>query len=226
MITPADYDAWYRSSRGRWIGERESRRLLTDLHPEVGASVLDVGCGTGYFTRQLALAGLHATGIDADAAMVRFAQTQRTTDEIYLTGNASALPFADRQFDYGIAITSFCFIEDQVTALRELLRVSRVRVALGLLNRHSLLYLRKGRHGGRGGYRAAHWHSPSEVHRLFGQAGLVDIRLRSAIYLSGDDGFTRLIERLTPARLTCGAFLLAIAAVPAANEDRETFPTL
>lgn len=39
--------------------------------------VLDVGCGTGWFTRQLAaLSGLQVTGIDLDADSLAFARNR------------------------------------------------------------------------------------------------------------------------------------------------------
>lgn len=43
----AAYDAWYDSQRGRWIGETEFSLLCKLLMPQAGASLLDVGCGSG-----------------------------------------------------------------------------------------------------------------------------------------------------------------------------------
>jgi len=66
-MKPEQYDAWYRTPRGAWIGDTEFRLLLRLLAPQRGETLLDVGCGTGYFTRRCAReAGLQATGVDPD----------------------------------------------------------------------------------------------------------------------------------------------------------------
>lgn len=202
------YDAWYDTPRGAWIGATEFDLLHANLRPAPGASVLDAGCGTGYFTRRFARAGLQATGIDADAAAIRFAKSKTAAGERYLAGDARALPFPNRHFDFGVAITSFCFIADEVQALTELARVTRRRVALGLLNRHSLLYRQK---CGQGAYRGAHWHTPQEARHLFEQCGMPRVTIRSAIFLPGGGGIAKRIETAMPNHVLLGGFLLALS---------------
>lgn len=208
---PSTYEAWYHTPRGAWIGDCEFDLLYANLRPTPGASVLDVGCGTGYFTRRLAQTGLRATGIDPDTAAIEYAKSKTVADERYLVGDACALPFPDRYFDYAVAITSFCFIADPQRALTELARVTRRRVALGLLNRHSLLYLHKGRHGGQGAYRGAHWHTPQEARHLFEYCGMPRVTIRSAIFLPDGGGIAQRIEAIVPNRMTLGGFLLVVS---------------
>ena len=48
-MTAADYDAWYDTPRGRWIGEREWALVRDALQLQAQDSVLDVaGVPTGY----------------------------------------------------------------------------------------------------------------------------------------------------------------------------------
>ena len=53
-MNPADYDAWYATPRGRWIGDAEYALAARLLAPQAGDSLPDVGCGTGWFTRRAA----------------------------------------------------------------------------------------------------------------------------------------------------------------------------
>lgn len=84
-----------------------------------------------------------------------------------MAGDARALPFPDQAFDLSISVTALCFIHEQRQALAEILRVTRRRIAIGLINRYSLLYLHKGRGDGRGAHQGAHWHTVAEVRALF-----------------------------------------------------------
>lgn len=207
-MTPETYESWYRTPRGRWIADTEYRLLRDRLRAAPGSSILDVGCGTGYFTRRLAKEGFMATGIDPDADMIRYAAAQGG-NVTYHVADACALPFPDSSFDQVIAITSLCFIRERQRAVAEMLRVARVRITLGLLNRHSLLYQRKGQHGGSGAYRGAHWHTAREARRLLSACNVCNIVVRSAIFVPGGGGVAKVLERAIPGHLPLGGFLLA-----------------
>jgi SAM-dependent methyltransferase len=212
-VTPDQYDAWYATDRGRWIGEIEFRLILESLEPDPGARILDVGCGTGYFTRRFAAEGYKMIGLDPDPAMLAYARAHRGGSEGYVLGDGRGLPFPDREFDYCVSITALCFIADEREALREMARVCRRGLALGLLNRWSLLYLQKGRGGGRGAYRGARWHTPREVRALLETLPPKTRRVRTAICLpSGGE----LARRLEPAcsLLPFGGFIAAVARDP------------
>ena len=204
----AAYDSWYATARGRWIGETEYALLCRALASAPGDSLLDVGCGTGYFTRRFAREHLRVTGLDPDAAMLRFAAAHGAAGERYLYGDARALPFPARSFDLCISITALCFIDEQARAVAEILRVTRRRFALGLLNRDSLLYLQKSGTAGAGAYRGAHWHTEAEVRRLFDGLPVTQLALRTAIFLPGGSRFAQLCERVLPGTVPWGSFLV------------------
>jgi len=206
ITDPADYEAWYHTSRGQWIGDREFTLLQQLLRPEAGASMLDVGCGTGHFSRRFAGIGLLVTGIDPDPAVLKFAMRQGG-DIRYMQGDALELPFADNSFEYTVAVTSLCFIEDPLQALREMWRVTRQTLTLGLLNRRSLLHWKK---QGQGGYSGARWDTAGEVMKewipvLVPAPG--KIYVRSAIFLPQGTRVARLSEQWLPRSLLLGGFL-------------------
>ncbi len=207
-MAPDEYDAWYQTPRGSWIGQTEYQLIRTLLRAEPGSSLVDIGCGTGYFTRHFAKDGLLVAGLDPNQSMIDYAQLHRVADERYIRGNAVALPFSDCSFKYCSAITSLCFIKDQALAVSEMVRVTETRIALGLLNRHSLLYLQKGKNGGSGAYKGAHWHTVSEVYQLFFGLPVSNLQIRSAIYLPGGNFMARSIEAIMYHRLLLGGFLI------------------
>jgi SAM-dependent methyltransferase len=215
------YDAWYHTPRGAWIGEIEFQLLRQLLRPERGQSLLDVGCcGTGYFTRRFAgETGLRAVGLDPNASWLEFARASSPGSERYCIGTTESLPFANRSFDLGVSVTALCFVDDARRAVREILRVTRKRFAIGLLNRHSLLYLQKGRAGGSGAYRGAHWHTTQEIRALFDGLPAANLKVRSAVFLADGGPIARGIERLISHRLSLGAFAVVAGDVRGQKQD-------
>lgn len=214
-MQPKQYEAWYATRRGAWIGEEEYRLVASLLAPRPGETLLDVGCGTGYFTRRFAAnaADGNIVGADVDLNMLRFADGHSHGID-FVAADARRLPFPDGSFDLVVSITALCFIREEKQALREMLRVARRRVVLGLLNRHSLLYLAKGRRGGRGAYRSAHWHTPAEALRLFDGLPVRHAGLGTAITIPGGKRWSRRMEPLLRRWLPgCGGFIAVAAEV-------------
>lgn len=212
-----NYDAWYQTPRGSWIGDIEYRLLHRMLAPVSDATLLDVGCGTGYFTRRFAQnAGLRVTGLDPDRDSLDFARAHGRPNDVYIAGDARELPFPDASFDFVSSITALCFIQDQRQALQEIVRVTRKRFVLGLLNRHSVLYCQKGRDGGIGAYRGAHWHTINEIHDLVRGLAVRDVLVRTAVFVPSAGAAARVIERMAPNLLPWGAFI-AVVGTPCAH---------
>lgn len=87
-----------------------------------GMCVLDIGCGAGYGTAELAAQATQATGIDLSPAAVAHAQETYRRDHLrFLAASATALPFQDASFDL---ITAFEVIE-HLTQWQDLLREAR-----------------------------------------------------------------------------------------------------
>ena len=211
-IDPADYDAWYSTPRGRWIGDTEFALLVRHIKSTPGSSILDVGCGTGWFSRRFADAGFAVTGVDIDPASVEFSRGKSNARTSFFVGDARQLTFPDRSFDYAISVAALCFVDDWRGALREIVRVARRGWAVGLLNRHSVLWRQKGRNR-HGSYAGAHWHTASEVREALQSMDAQRVRLRTAIFWPSGTSMARLAESVVPNWLPWGAFLLVSGRV-------------
>lgn len=209
-VTPEKYDAWYDTPRGRWIGELEWTAVRNALQLQASDTVLDVGCGTGWFTRRAETVSARVVGLDIDRASLDFARHKGAGQAEYLLGDATCLPFADAAFDKVMSIAALCFVSNWQAALSEIVRVSRQRFAVGLLNRTSLLYLQKGRGEGAGAYKGAHWHTHDEVCAALTDLPVEHLRVSYAVFAPLGCVMVRAAaERLIPGSLPLGSLLLA-----------------
>jgi SAM-dependent methyltransferase len=157
------YEAWY-AGEGARADELEKALLGKMLERFKGArSVLEIGCGTGHFTRWMAERGLNAVGVDISEPMLEEARGLGGPE--YLHGDALALPFVDRSYDVTALITTLEFLPDPARALAEAARVARRGILLGVLNRWSLLALRY-RFSGKSLWRSARFFGPRELATL------------------------------------------------------------
>lgn len=212
-MSPEQYDAWYHTSRGRWTGDAEWALLRTALEPAVGDSILDVGCGTGWFTRRAVDEGAYVTGLDIDEAALSFARRHCPANVRLVLGDATGLPFGDRTFDRVMSVTALCFVDDWSRALAEIVRVTRLRFAVGLLNRNSLLWIQKGRRGGTGAYRGAHWHTKAELNTAMAGITSYDVRYSFGVFLPDGGTMARIAERTLPQALALGSFIVLSGSV-------------
>ena len=133
----ASYEGWYETA-GRRADALEKRlldELLTDF-PALG-TVLEVGCGTGHFSRWFEARGLHVVG--ADLSMEMLVEFRRLKGPPCVRGRAERLPFASRSVDLVAFITTLEFVGDPQVAVGEACRVARKGVLVGALNRRSAL---------------------------------------------------------------------------------------
>ena len=129
-----EYDKWYNQGEGHEIGNAQRdclRRLLGDGN---GRRLLDIGSGTGYFSRWFKSLGFDVTGIDSAPKMVAYAYRDSGPGINYQLADASKLPFQNDSFDLVVFTTSFEFIDRPEQALEEAFRVASEEILMLLLN--------------------------------------------------------------------------------------------
>lgn len=88
------WDAWEREERPRPalgpVTDVELERFITHVPDRHGRSAVDVGCGTGGFTRQLHRFGFDVTGLDFSSAALAAARLTPLTEVRYLHHDLNA----------------------------------------------------------------------------------------------------------------------------------------
>jgi ubiquinone/menaquinone biosynthesis C-methylase UbiE len=163
----ARYEDWYRGPGA--LPDRLEKELLEkalETFPE-RETLLEVGCGTGHFTRWFSEKGLATMGVDLSRMML--AEARRRGTSAYAVADAAALPFADCSFDLVALVAALEFLEEPKRALRESVRVARHGLLLGTFNRYSLYAMRR-RLRPSPMWRRARFHRPAEIRRLVAEA--------------------------------------------------------
>jgi ubiquinone/menaquinone biosynthesis C-methylase UbiE len=145
-IVPRIYERWWRPALGRVAkgafgpgmnDEKRIARLLLALSP--GDGVLDVGCGTGNFTRDFAKSvgpdGL-VVGLDVSQTMLRRAVRDTAEDGLkqvaYVRGDAADVPFLNASFDAVCCFAALNLFADPYAALDSFTRVLTPGGRLGI----------------------------------------------------------------------------------------------
>ena len=87
-------------------------------------AILDVGCGTGRYTRLLEDLVASMVGVDISEKMIHIAKT-KTEIACYIVADASHLPFKDNVFHIVLSALVVNHIEDPNLFLTEMLRTCR-----------------------------------------------------------------------------------------------------
>jgi ubiquinone/menaquinone biosynthesis C-methylase UbiE len=143
-----DYDAHrfrtprrQRRNARKWIAIRKALALADGIR-----TIVDLPCGTGRFTGDLARAGYEVVGSDISIEMMQQASAvpgaQHANIKGYVRADAEAMPFATKSVDCLMSIRFLFHVDPQIRRrmLREFGRVSRRWIVADYRHKYSLRY--------------------------------------------------------------------------------------
>jgi ubiquinone/menaquinone biosynthesis C-methylase UbiE len=193
------------------------------LNISAGERVLDVGCGSGAVTREIARrvgAGGRAVGLDPSPALLAVAHD--LAQEIGLgdrmefhEGDALRLPFSDRPFDAVVCVTVLSHVPNGEAAVPELVRVLRSGGRVGVFDldtdmtafTHPDRSLTRRIVAAGSDATAVNGWLIRQLPLLFQRAGLVDVRARGFFPLETDlqSFYASMADRCVEAAVKVGA---------------------
>ena len=208
------YDKWYDSARGA-IYDRLEKQVIDGYLKDITipARLLEVGCGTGHFSKYFSDRGFIITGVDISSEMIRIARQKQIPNSHFEIADGRCLPFENESFDVAVAITVLEFAAEPEKIISEMVRCvkkSKGILIIGFLNALSKYnQKRKNRPGSI--YSAAKYFSPQHTHKLLSRYGLPTIRITGFVpenkcLLSLSPLWEQLFKRLSP---QTGAFIAA-----------------
>ena len=106
---PTSFVQFMDTSHAQPTAQSYKQEMMKQLAVQKGATILDVGCGTGQDTLDLAQAvGTYGrvTGIDSSETMLQEARARAAQAQLsvkFVLADATQLPFADASFEIGRA---------------------------------------------------------------------------------------------------------------------------
>ena len=113
---------------------RPRHRAIVQMVREMGlppdARILDLGCGPGFLSFDLAAQGYRGIGVDAALTMIRLCNRRAATEGLsgvwrYQLGDVEALPFRNESFDAAICAGVIEYLPTDENILHEAARVLR-----------------------------------------------------------------------------------------------------
>ena len=125
-----EYDEWFETHNWVYNSELEAVRKLI---PETGTGI-EIGVGTGRFSIPFGI----KVRIEHTNAM---AEISRNRGICVIEAKAEALPFKDNSFGFALMVTTLCFLENPLQALKETKRIIKPsgKIIIGMLDKDSPL---------------------------------------------------------------------------------------
>ena len=203
------YDAFYNNPVGQAFDQLEKAAILSIIKELPRGQLLDVGCGTGHWSKFFVDMGFTVTGIDSSAAMLREAHKNFRPDLEYIQTPAESF-VSEKKFDSAAFITSLEFMVNPTEVLTNICRSIRPggTLILGILNEESPLG--QSRKSEPGLFANAHFFTETELKELLTPFG--DVTLLQSTFAIGEqilagESIFEIEQEALAAGKTTGAFI-------------------
>lgn len=134
------YDDYYKTETGKRVNEIEEHLIREALERVPTGKMLELGCGTGHWTKLFVELGFDLIATDISDAMLKQAWIKNIDAEI-VKADSENLLFKDKSFDVLASVTMMEFVKDKDKVLDEVDRVLKPGgwLLLGCLNGNSVL---------------------------------------------------------------------------------------
>ncbi len=169
-----EYDKWFEVHPWVYKSELEAVRILL---PQNGLGV-EIGAGTGRFSIPFGI----KVGVEPSIAMAEIARRRGMT--IY-DATAENLPFNDNEFDFALMVTTICFLEDPLQALKNIRRILRPsgKIIIGMLDKDSPIgKLYEAKKKDSKFFKNANFYSVKQVLEWLEKTGYNDIHIMQTIF--------------------------------------------
>jgi len=138
----SSYDSFYESEKGR-IYDRLEKSAVARMMPSSkdNPKMLEVGSGTGHWSKFFSAHGFHVTGVDISPEMVDIAKSKNIPNTEFHVEDILKLPYEKNSFDIVCAMASIEFTHAPQLALNTMAQFVKRGgyILLGCLNRNGLL---------------------------------------------------------------------------------------
>jgi ubiquinone/menaquinone biosynthesis C-methylase UbiE len=192
-----EYDKWFDHYLSVYQSELQALEMLL---PHGGRGI-EIGVGTGRFSVPFGI----TVGVEPSGAMAEIARDRGIT--VYDT-KAEKLPFDDNIFDFALMVTTVCFLEDPLQALREIRRILRPSgvITIGMLDKDSPLGRQyEANKNDSKFFRCAEFHSVNQILEWLKMSGYNDVHILQTIFCRLEE-----ITSLEPTREGYGEGLFVV----------------
>ena len=181
QLVAKNYDRYYQTGIGKSVDKIEKMLVRRCLNQIFSCEMLELGCGTGHWTRFFCEEGFQVTAIDESGAMLEQARMKNIPIADFLKADAASLPFQDQSFSVISSVTMFEFVDNIDCILDEIDRLLKPGgyLVAGWLN--ALSETAKSKDNDET-FRHAYFYTPAEIEKLLARFGAP--RLSYGVYYS------------------------------------------